>query len=208
MIKWILLALIFAGGIYYMVAQKKAEEAKKAQMEQIKKQDIKNLDPDLPVTAPSDYVMKFSRQTLLTLRGLTEDSNEKVRLASVELLWQLQDEQSPYIIKRMLEMETETATKIKLIEMVSKDKTKMSLKILSEALKSYDKETRIKAAEALGDFTSRDAITVLNEALKDYDEEVRLKSLESINKIKKNIELHREEKLRELAQPKPIFKVE
>ncbi|PIS46660.1 MAG: hypothetical protein COT17_07455 [Elusimicrobia bacterium CG08_land_8_20_14_0_20_51_18] len=206
--KWILLALIFAGGVYYMVAQKKAEEEKKVQIEQIKKEEIKNLDPDLPVVAQNDYVMKFSRQTLVTLRLLTEDTNEKVRLASIELLWQLQDEQSPYIIKRMFEMETEASIKKKLIEMVAKDKTKMSLKILSEALKNYDKDTRIEAAAALGDFTSKDGIIILNDALKDYDEEVRLKSLESINKIKKNIELHREEKLRELSQPKPIFKVE
>jgi len=84
--KWIILVLIFIGGIFYIINQKKQEEIKKVQIEQIKKDEAKSLDPDLPPIPQNEYIMKFSKQTLLTLRNLSEDTNEKVRLASVELL--------------------------------------------------------------------------------------------------------------------------
>ncbi len=208
--KWVILILIFVGGIYYLVHQKKQEEIKKIQAEEIKKSGIKNIEEPLPDTQEKkEYAISLSRDTISTLRALTEDTNEKVRLSASELLWQLQDKEAPRIIKRMLESETETSVKVKLIDMFSKDKTRLSLKLLSEALKNYDKETRIKAAEVLGEYSNEEAIKVLNSALNDYDEDVKLKALESVNKVKKNIEQMREEKLRELTDPiKPVFKVE
>jgi len=206
--KWIILFLIFVGGIYYLINQKKQEEIKKVQIEQIKKEEAKVLDPELPNIPQNEYLMKFSKQTINTLRVLTEDTNSKVRMASIELLWQLQDEKSPEIIKRIFESETETEVKLKLIDMLSESKSKLSLQLLAVALKNYDKETRLKAAEAIGTFLTKDAITILNPALNDYDEEVKLKALESINKIKKEIEQHREQKIKELTKPQPVFRIE
>jgi len=206
--KWIILFLIFIGGIYYLINQKKQEEIKKVQIEQIKKEDAKVLDPELPNIPQNEYLMKFSKQTINTLRILTEDTNSKVRMASIELLWQLQDEKSPEIIKRIFGSETETEVKLKLIDMLSASKSKLSLQLLAVALKNYDKETRLKAAEAIGTFITKDAITILNPALNDYDEEVKLKALESINKIKKEIEQHREQKMKELTKPQPVFRIE
>lgn len=206
--KWILLILIFIGGIYYLIYQKKQEEQKKIQIEQIKKEEAKVLDPDLPDKPQNEFMMRFSKQTIMTLRSLTEDTNEKVRLAAIELLWQLQDPTSPEIIKKMFESETDTNVKLKLIEMLTRDKSKLSLQLLAVASKNYDKETRMKAVEAIGGFISKDAINVLNPSLNDYDEEVRLKALESVNKIKKEIEQHREQKMKELTQPKPVFRIE
>lgn len=206
--KWLILILIFIGGIYYLIHQKKQEELKKIEIEEIKKNEAKVLDPDLPTIPSNEYIMKFSKQTITTLRALTEDTNEKVRLAAIELLWKLQDEKSPEIIKRMFETETETSVKVKLIDMLAKDKSKLSLQLIGVALKNYDKETRIKAAETLGEFITKDAITILNTALNDYDEDVKLKALDSINKIKREIEQYREQKMKELTQPKPVFRIE
>ncbi|GAB4030406.1 MAG: hypothetical protein Fur0012_06240 [Elusimicrobiota bacterium] len=169
---------------------------------------MKNLESPLPDSVKKEYSITLSKDTVSTLRSLTEDTNEKVRLSAVELLWQMQDSESPKIIKKMLENETETSVKVKIIELISRDKTRLSLKLLADALKNYDKETRIKAADALGEYSTEEAIKVLNSALNDYDEEVKLKALESVNKIKKQIEQHREEKLKELESPKPVFKVE
>ena len=206
--KWILMLLIFVAGIYYLINEKKNDENKKVMMEQVKKdQIIAQADPALPVKLEKTFLIKFSLQTLKTLRLLTEDSNEKVRFAAAELLWQLQDESAPAVLKNMLENETEASVKKNIISMLAKDKTKLSLALLTESLKDYDKETRLRAVAAIGSFSNKEAIPALSRALEDYDEEVRLKALEAVNSIRRDIEAHKEEQLRELDS-KPLFRIE
>lgn len=206
--KWFLMLLIFIAGIFYLVNQNK-EEAKKKELVALAKKDQAAVlpDPTLPVKPEKTYLIKFSMQTLKTLRSLTQDANEKVRFASAELLWQLQDESAPSVIKNMLENETEPEVKKQLIAMLAKDKSKLSLALLSEALKDYDKDTRLKAVDAIGSFSNKEAIPALSRALEDYDEEVRLKALEAVNTIRKDIEAHKEQQLREL-ESKPLFRIE
>lgn len=206
--KWFLMFLIFVAGIYYMVNQRKAEVRKQEMVQLAKKDQVKTLqEPDLPPKTEKVYMMKFSLQTIKTLRGLTNDSNSKVRFAAAELLWQLQDESAPAVIKNMFENETETEMKKRLIDMLGKDKSKLSLSLLAEALKDYDRETRLRAIEAMATFTTKEAIVALNRTLEDYDEEVRLKSLEAVNRIRSDIEAHKEQQLREL-ESKPLFRIE
>jgi len=206
--KWFLMFLIFLAGVYYLVNQSRNDAKKKEMMQQAKKEQINTLaEPALPVKPEKTYLIKFSMQTLKSLRGLTEDSNGKVRFAAAELLWQLQDENAPRIIKNMLENETEQEVKKSLITMLSKDKSKLSLALLNESLKDYDKETRLFAVNAIGTFSNKEAIPVLNRAMEDYDEEVRLKALEAVNTIRKDIEAHKEQQLMELDS-KPLFRIE
>jgi len=206
--KWILMVLIFLAGIYYLVNQNKNEAKKKEMLQLAKKDEITALpDPALPVKPEKTYLIKFSMETLKTLRGLTQDSNEKVRFAAAELLWQLQDESAPGVVKAMFENETEIFVKKSLITMLSKDKTKLSLALLTEGLKDYDKETRLASIAAIGTFQNKEAIPALKPALQDYDEEVRLKALEAVNRIRLDIEAHKEQQLRELDS-KPLFRIE
>ena len=206
--KWILMVLIFLAGIYYLVNQNKNEAKKKEMLQLAKKDEITALpDPALPVKPEKTYLIKFSMETLKTLRGLTQDSNEKVRFAAAELLWQLQDESAPGVVKNMFENETEIFVKKSLITMLSKDKTKLSLALLAEGLKDYDKETRLAAIAAIGTFSNKEAIPALSRGLEDYDEEVRLKALESVNNIRRDIEANKEQQLRELGS-KQLFRVE
>ena len=206
--KWILMLLIFLAGIYYLVNQNKNEAKKQEMLQLAKKDEITALpDPSLPVKPEKTYLIKFSMETLKTLRGLTQDSNEKVRFAAAELLWQLQDESAPGVVKAMFENETEIFVKKSLITMLSKDKTKLSLALLTEGLKDYDKETRLASIAAIGTFSNKEAIPALKPALQDYDEEVRLKALEAVNRIRLDIEAHKEQQLRELDS-KPLFRIE
>ncbi len=206
--KWFLMLLIFIAGVYYLVNQNRNDEEKKEMIQLSKKDQITALpEPALPVKPEKTYLIKFSMETLKTLRGLTEDSNEKVRFAAAELLWQLQDESAPGVIKNMLENETETSVQTSLITMLAKDKSKLSLALLTVALKDYDKDTRLFAVNAIGTFSSKEAIPALSPALQDYDEEVRLKAIESVNSIRKDIEAHKEQQLRELDS-KPLFRIE
>ena len=208
--KWFLMMLIFIAGVYYLVNQHKVELRQKVIAEQIKQDTIKGAgeSDDLPLKPDKTYVIRFSLDTLKTLRMLTYDTNEKVRAASVELLWQLQDDQAPAIIKHMFQEETEESVKKSLINILAKDKSKLSLVLLAEAMKSYDKETRLRAVDAIGTFSNKDAILVLNQGLEDYDEDIRLKSLEAVNHIRKDIEAHKEQQLRSLADSKPLFRIE
>ena len=206
--KWFLMLLIFIAGVYYLVNQNKEEARKKEMLQLAKKDQITALrEPALPVKPEKTYIIKFSMATLKTLRSLTEDANERVRFAAAELLWQLQDESAPGVIKNMLENETESSVKKQLIDMLAKDKSKLSLALLTESLKDYDRETRLHAVRAIGTFSNKEAIPALNRALQDYDEEVRLKALEAVNTIRKDIETHKEQQLREL-ETKPLFRIE
>jgi len=206
--KWFLMLLIFLAGIFYLVNQNKNEAKKKEMIQLAKKDNITALpDPALPVKPEKTYLIKFSMETLKTLRGLTQDSNEKVRFAAVELLWQLQDESAPGVIKGMFENETEVSVKKSIITMLAKDKSKLSLALLTEALKDYDKDTRLAAVVAIGTFQNKEAIPALSRALEDYDEEVRLKALEAVNRIRLDVEAHKEQQLRELDS-KPLFRIE
>lgn len=198
--KWILMLAIFLGGIFYLVNQRKQEviSAEKARL--AKAEQIETLDPELPATQEKSTALQFSQQTLQTLRGLTSDSNEKVRVASAELLWQLQDPEAAPIIKNMFSTETESSTKEQLIEILQRDKNKASLALLMEALKDYDKETRILAVNAIGTYGTKDAIPALDRALKDYDEEVRYKALQAVDKIRKDIEEMKKQQLEALKE--------
>lgn len=208
--KWFLLFLIFIAGIYYLVNQRKEEMRQKVAAEQVQKDKIiATAEPDLPQKPDKVYVMKLSMQTLSTLRTLTYDANDKVRAAAVDLLWQLQDDQAPVIIKRIFQEETEDSVKKNLIDILARDKSKLSLALLSEAMNSYDKETRLRAVDAIGSFSNKEAIQVLNKGLKDYDEDVRLKSLEAVNRIRRDIEANKEHALNDLqGQQQPAIKIE
>lgn len=207
--KWFLMLLIFVAGIYYLVGQKR-DEAKKQEMIELAKKDQASVlqEPALPLKPQKTYVIQFSKATLDTLRGLTQDADPKVRFAAAELLWQLQDESAPGVIKDMLDNETDSTVKIQLIDMLAKDKSKLSLALLTEALKDYDTDTRLHAVQAIGTFSNKEAIPALDRALNDYDEKVRLAALKAVNNIRKDIEAHKEQQLRELQDKKPLFRIE
>ena len=206
--KWFLMLLIFIAGIYYLVNQHKLEVQQQQVAQLSTAEKMRALaDPILPAKPEKPYVMQFSLQTIKTLRNLTQDSNDKVRFASAELLWQLQDESAPGIIKNMFENETESPVKKQLIDMLAKDKSRLSLALLTEALKDYDRDIRLHAVEAIGKFSSKEAIPALSSVLEDSDEEVRLKALEAVNRIRQDIEEHKEQQLQELDS-KPNFRIE
>jgi len=207
--KWLLLLLAFIASAYYLVSQHKEEARQKILAEQVKKDMIKATSDEesLPLKLEKPQTIQFSMQTFKTLRMLAGDSNEEVRLAAVELLWQLQDDMAPAIIKRMLQEETEEKVKKTLITMIAKDKSRLSLALLAEAMNDYDKGTRLMAVEQIGDFANKEAIPVLNKAMQDYDEEVRLKAVEAVKHIKHDMEANKEQKLMDLEK-KPLFKVE
>ncbi len=202
--KWLIMLLIFIGGVYFLVNKHERDARAKIKAEEQKKATA---EASWPPMTEKVYAISLSPETINTLRALTVDANANVRFASAELLWQLQDEQTPVIIKRMFREETEPETKMKLIDMLAKDKSKLSLALLGEALNDYDKATRVKTVEAIGTFTSREAITVLARSMQDYDEDIRLKSLEAINKIKNDIEAAKAQAIKEAPQ-RPLFKVQ
>ena len=199
--KWFLLILVFIAGIYYLVSTKGTKEVEIKKTEQLQQEDV------LPVKPERVYVMRFSRETLLIMRRLTQDANPDVRFAATELLWQMQDEQSPAIIKRMFEMEVESDVKLSLIKMLAREKTRINLHILGEALKNYDKKTKISAIQAIGTFANKEALPILNTSLNDYDEEVKIEALKAINSIRKDVELNKEKQLKAL-ELKPIFTID
>ncbi|HAH31040.1 MAG TPA: hypothetical protein DCL44_01860 [Elusimicrobia bacterium] len=206
--KWIVMLLVFVGGIYYLVNGQKAEVRQQEMLSQAKKVTAKAVEEQpLPQKPETTYTIKFSLSTLKTLRNLTQDPNEKVRFAAVELLWQLQDEQIPRVIRMMFDQETEPAVKKSIIDMLAKDKSRLSLGLISGAIKDYDKETRLKAVEAIGTFSNKEAILALTPAMEDYDDAIRLKALEAVKRIRQDIQANKEQKMRELEM-KPIFRVE
>lgn len=207
----LLLVVIFGVSVYLFFQQQKhkKEEARKIEDRRLRKEEIiKKVDPTLPDYIASEYMLQFSKTTINTLKQLVNDTNENVRFAAIELLWQLKDKDIPKIIKNAFETETEADVKIKIIDMLSKEKSKLSLHLIAHALKNYDKDVRIKACEVMGDFIDKETIELLTPALKDYDEDVRKKAIESVKKIKNLIEQHREEKVKAILEPKPIYKVE
>ena len=207
--KWFLLLLIFIAGIYYLANRHKTDLNQQAAAERIKQDLIKTTEePALPLKPEKVYTIKLSMQTLSTLRALTYDPNEKVRVASAELLWQLQDDQAAPIIKKIFQEETDDSVKKDLIGILVKDKSKLSLALLAEAMSADDKQTRLRAVDAIGTFSNKEAILVLNKGLSDYDADIRLKALEAVNRIRTNIEAHKEQQLRELKDTEPLFKVE
>jgi len=204
----LILLIIFVGGIYFLILQKKTAKVESAKIEEAKRVQLKEYEPSLPADIRGEYMLTFSKKTIDILKHLTSDGDQNVRFAALELLWQLKDKDIDKIVKKSFEMETETEIKIKIIDMLSREKSKLSLKLISYALNNYDDKVRVKACEVLGDFVDKQTIDILTPSLKDYNEEVKLAALRSIDKIKKAIEQERERKLQELISPKPLFKIE
>jgi HEAT repeat protein len=91
--------------------------------------------------------------------------------------------------------------------MLAKDKSKLSLALLAEALNDYDKNTRLLAVQAAGTFSSKEALIVLTKGMQDYDDDVRLKSVQAVNQLRRDIELNKEQQIKEVTK-EPLFKVE
>ena len=198
--KFLLILAVFSGGVFYLFNQQKQDAINKEKIRQAKAEQITMSEPKLPATQEKSIAMDFSPQTLATLRTLTTDSNEKVRVASAELLWQIQDPSAGTLIRNMFETETEASTKTQLIDMLQRQKNLMSLALIEEALKDFDKSTRIRAVDAIGTFGTKEAIPALNKALADYDEEVRLRALKAVDSIRRQIEELKQRQLRELEE--------
>jgi len=205
--KNIILLIIFIVGVYLLIHQRKKASVDVQKIEEIKKQELKDYTPSLPLEIKSEFMLTFSKKTVETLKALTLDSDENVRFTAVELLWKLKDKDIDKIIKRSFETETETEIKIKMIDMLSQEKSRLSLKLISYAINNYDDKVRKRACEVLGDFVDKETIEVLTPALKDYNEEVKLAALKSIDKVKKAIEDERAKKLQEITSPKPLFEI-
>ncbi len=208
--KWLFMLIIFIGGVFYLMNQRKQDAINEEKLRLVKTDQIKVAEPTLPETQERSSALKFSPQTISTLRGLTTDSNEKVRLAAVDLLWQIQDENVREVIKAMFETETEASTKKQLIDILQQNKSLLSLALIAEALKDSDKDIRIKAVQAIGGYATKEAIPALSHALKDYDEEVRLEALKAVDTIRRDIEALKKQQLQELEAAKKHgeFKVE
>lgn len=211
MVRGILLIIIFVASVYLFVHQKKEEQEKAKKMEEIHKQAqqgiLKDIDPMLPDFIQSKYSLQLSKTTISILRKLTNDVNPNVRFSAIELLWQLKDRDIVKIIKNSFETETETEVKLKILEMLSREKSRLSLRLIAYALKDYDKQVRLKTCEIMKDFIDKETIDLLTPALKDYDDDVRQKAMESIKDIKSKIEQQREQKVKEILEPKPIYTV-
>ncbi|MGC8867929.1 MAG: HEAT repeat domain-containing protein, partial [Elusimicrobiales bacterium] len=159
------LIVIFVASVYFFIShqkhkqqeQKKVEEVKKV----IRKEEFKNIDPSLPDYITNEYMLQFSKTTIETLRKLVYDTNENVRFAAIELLWQLKDRDIQKIIKKALDTETEAEIKIKIIDMLSKEKSRLSLHLIAHALNNYEKNVRARACEVMGDFIDRQTIDLL-----------------------------------------------
>ncbi|MCX7698646.1 MAG: HEAT repeat domain-containing protein [Candidatus Goldbacteria bacterium] len=201
----LLLILIFITSIYFYFQQKKNKEVEQKKIETLKKEEIKKIEPKLPDYITNEYMLQLSKTTIITLKKLVYDTNENIRFSAIELLWQLKDKDTPKIIKNALDTETETSIKLKIIEMLSKEKSKLSLYLIAHGLKNYDREVKIKACEVMGDFIDKETIELLTPALNDYDDDVKKRAIESVKKVKSAIEQHREQKVKEIFEPKPIF---
>jgi len=208
--KWFIMLLLFIGGIGYLVKHNLREaERKRILAEEAQKEQIKTApEADLPEKPEKIYTMNFSPQTIKTLRDMTLDPNDQVRFASIELLWQLQDEQAPGIMKRILRDEMDSDSKSRLIDMLSKERSKMSLALLADSLlNNYDKNTKLKVIQAITSIPSKESISVLTRSMQDTDEEVRLRSIEAINTIRNEIEARKAQEIQEVHK-KPILKME
>ncbi|MFH1618701.1 MAG: HEAT repeat domain-containing protein [bacterium] len=192
--KWIIAIVILIAGVYYHKSQRKAEELKKQKYEESINRDMP--DDRLPDKLNKKSTVRLSVETRRILRNMARDSDEKVRWASLELLYQLDDEQAAAIIRESLVSEPDLWIKQNTISMLGQHKDRQSLALLQVALDGYDKEIRLSAVQAIGNFDNADALPILNKAMEDYDPDVKLKAIEALNKIQKTASARKGSQLR------------
>ena len=202
--KWFLMFLFLSpGSTTSSTSARRRCGRKKA--EQIKKDVIKRRRPRRPAAEAGKPSHTIFLQT--KTQGCWPAIPTKSALRGRGTAGQLQDDMAPSYIKRMFQEETEVSVKKLLIAMVGKDKSKLSLALLAEAMNDYDNTVRLLAVETIGEFSNKEAILVLNKGMEDYDEDVRLKAVEAVNRIRRDIEAHKEQQLRDLEK-KPLFRIE
>jgi|GEM_PF-676578 len=208
--KWFIMILLFVGGIFYLYKNPPGSygrtdysharvESYKFVKDMSEEEKRAALDPVLPDRPEQSAVPALSQQTVATLRGLvSKDSNEDVRLAAAETLWELQDEQAASLLKRFFKNSYSASTKGKILEMVKQEKSKVALDVLKVGLSDYDKEVKKKAIEAIRDMGTVDAEQALNPMLKDFDKDVRLCAVNAMRELQAKIKEYQEQKAAEL----------
>ena len=196
--KWAFLVLIFLGGIYYIIHRRNVEQKELERQTALIQEDLQY--QQLPQKVQERYVLRLSPETRTILLLMTGDSEAKIRLAAVELLYRIEDPQAPQVVKERLSQEPETWVRKSIIRMIGDRKDMQSLALLAEGLKDYDKGVRLATVDTIGNFINAEALPVLNKAMQDYDPEVKLKAIEALDRIQTTLRTQKEEEIQKLKE--------
>jgi len=208
---YFLIFVLIVGCGFHMIIARKGENceltlAAKIRTEEQQAQQVQQERRVAQSTARTS-TLRCSYSSIRVLRELTQDTDEQTRLAALELLWRMQDVQSPLAIRKMLESETNISVKTSMIDILAKDKSRLSLSLIALALKDYDTNVRLKAVSAISSFICNEAIEALAPAARDEEAGVRRNAEEAAKLIRQEINTGKAQAL-DTTGLSPIYTIE
>lgn len=207
--KWVVIFVFLLGGTLLYKLQKTItppETAPAAKVQQkpleiyASKAEENILTTSLPDKVAHGSQMGLTRETLHTLYELTSDPSDKVRWTAVELLYRTDDPNITKILASVMGRDPEPLVKTKIIEMVSADKDKQSLRIIAVAIKDIDKDVRLAALRNLRSFNYPEAIPIISRALNDEDQDVKLMAMETLKVVNSSLDQRKRDEQGRLAK--------
>jgi len=211
--KWIIMIGLFIGGIFYLVNTDKQEQRASEMQLQAKTKAINEMVIELPDAPEKKGDLSLMDETVESMRNLLKDPNMNVRLSVIDVLWNVQDQAAVDAVQQILEKKYTyyypnvlADTKIKIVNILDRNQTKLNLRLLSIALQDQNKEVRLAAVQCVGKYAVPDAITVLNPRLKDSDSKVRLAAVQAITAINDAAVKYKQDKIEEIKKQFPVKK--
>lgn len=207
--KWIVILAFLIGGFTLVKLQKVINPPEQAPVQKVQQKPLENyatraeenvLTTSLPDKVAHGSQMGLTRETLHTLYELTSDPSEKVRWTAVELLYRTDDPNITKILMTVMSRDPDPGVKTRIIDMVSADKDKQSLKIIAVAIKDFNKEVRLAALRNLKKFNYPEAIPIISRALNDEEQDVKLAAMDTLKTVNASLEQRKKDEQGRLAK--------
>jgi len=207
--KWIVILAFILGGFMLVKLQKVVNPPEQAPVQKVQPKPLENyatraeeniLTTSLPDKVSHGSQMGLTRETLHTLYELTYDPSEKVRWTAVELLYRTDDPNITKILLTVIGRDPDPGVKVRILDMVSADKDKQSLKIIAAAVKDFNKEVRLAALRNLKKFNYPEAIPVISRALNDEEQDVKLAAMDTLKTVNASLEQRKKDEQSKLAK--------
>lgn len=169
--------------------------------------EIKNHKFEVPAVPEKDNNFEISAADIKKMRRQINSPDLLLSADAMSKLWKAQDETIIPSINRILETKYSSCysncdkialRKLSAVDTISRDRSRINLKMLLTASKDKNKDVRLASIKALGDYLIEDVVDPLQNAMSDKETDVSLAAGEGLEKVVRGMKNWKQDQIDQL----------
>jgi len=207
--KWIM-PLILISAAFYVFSLQQANMQKIENEFRAKVTEVKNHKFDVPDVPEKNNDLSISAAEIKKFRRQINSPELMLSEEAMSRLWEAQDETIEPSLNKILNAKYSSCfyvdckkialRKMSAVNVISRDRSRLALKMLLNASKDKNSKVRFAAVKALGDYMMEEVLDPLQTAMSDKDSEVSSAAGKSFEKIINGMKDWRKEQIDRLVQ--------